>query len=216
MKKFILATAVLLVGTLVLTAEPGYRAINTSTPSHVEGLRRHREIVRVIDVITLNPAYISSFTPDGYDSATQADLLVEVRRLSAMVASLQKPTVAVVQTPTGPVAVPVTPIVQPGAVLPNPPAVQGVKPAPPGPTLSGLAVLNLKCASCHMAGRLLPEQRFTLLDAKGNLALLTDSQKKKLLVRTYSQTMPPPLNSAGIPAVTDAEFGSLVELMAGP
>ena len=79
----------------------------------------------------------------------------------------------------------------------------------------GLAVLTTKCAACHQAGKLGPDQRFTLLDAKGNLAQLTDKQKARVLVRTYMKTMPPLTNSQGIASVTDEEYGSLVEVLAG-
>ncbi len=73
--------------------------------------------------------------------------------------------------------------------------------------------MNAKCAICHQAGKLAPDQRFTLLDAKGNLATLTDKQKFRVLTKTYSQQMPPPLNLSGVPAITDSEFAAITDLL---
>jgi mono/diheme cytochrome c family protein len=228
MKTFAIALIVTLTGTLLFAANPycpggvcrviypnnsyqlassQYATPTTYSQPSYNREHHHRQVIRVVNIATvaqINPAYASSYNPDGYDSATQADMLAEIRRLSALVAA-QNRAVAVVPTPVGPVVVPVTPVtpVTPGPV--------GKVPATAGQT--GIQVLNAKCAACHQTGKLAPEQRFTLLDAKGNLATLTDKQKTRVLTKTYSGQMPPPLNSLSLPALTDPEYAALVELL---
>ncbi len=175
----------------------------------------HKPRQRVVEirsrVLQINPAYTSAYSPEGFDSTTQADILSELRRLG-----YRLDQVAALAQARGSVVVPAAPG-QPGAVVvPIPPSGSAlpVKPAPKVPAaVSGLSVLNASCAACHQAGKLDPDQRFTLLDAKGALAPLTDKQKLRVLSRAYSEEMPPPNNKFGIPPLTDPEFAALVELL---
>jgi mono/diheme cytochrome c family protein len=85
--------------------------------------------------------------------------------------------------------------------------------APPTPPLSGLAILNQKCAACHQDGKLEPNQRFILLDLKGQLSPLTPAQSLKVLTKTYLGQMPPPVNKFGIQPIGNEEYAALVQLL---
>lgn len=184
---------------------------------------RRRNVVRIIDVAQINPAYLSVYSPDGYDTATQAAILTEIKALTARLDQLnlalqksQAPPPAA--PPAGPPAVIVTPPATPGAppVVTPIPVTPAPQPRPSGTAPGGsigLAVFAAKCAACHQAGKLLPDQKFTLLDAKGALVTLTDAQKLRVIQKTYSAQMPPPNNVHGIPGLTDSEFAAVVELM---
>lgn len=205
MKTFILSFVILLVGTLILTADPICRVVRPSGTSYaapVQAVKAHRQIVQVVQVAQINPAYTSAYAPDGYDSATQADLLAEVKRLSALVSAQNR------LATTPPSLTPTPPVTAPPATVPVPQT--------KGAGLTGLQVFATKCAACHQAGKLAPEQRFTLLDQKGSLSQLTAQQKLRVLTRVYSGTMPPPTNIYAIPAVTDAEYSAIVDILSGP
>lgn len=195
--------------------------LSTGVAPHDENTHhRHvRNVVRIIDVAAINPAYVSAYSPEGYDSTTQSDILGEIRRLGLRLDQLQQ----LVQqkrssTPTTPAPTTPPPLV-PNPAVPLPPA--PTMPGTPGSArvpvpdskLIGLAVLSAKCAACHQQGHLLPEQRFTLLDGKGNLVSLTDRQKVTLSNKTRLGTMPPPANTQGIPPLSDAEYAAVADLI---
>lgn len=174
-------------------------------------LNLDRTRVDIVRVLQINPAYASAYSPDGYDATTQADILNELRRQAGVQAQLYNQLMAQIATISrGQVLAPAPSV--PG--VPAPPVVVPVA-LPPGPpnTAIGLAVLNLKCAACHQAGKLATDQRFTLLDAKGQLVTLTDKQKLAVIRKTRTGQMPPPLNLLGIPTVTDAEFAAIADLV---
>ncbi len=140
-----------------------------------------------------------------------ARLEAQDKALAAMAAR-----VAAAPAPAAP-----APVMPPAADHPPP---MPMPPTPPGPASgrpmsgggqAGLALANAKCAQCHQAGKLAPDQRFTLLDAKGNLAQLTDRQKLKVMMKCYREEMPPPKNIYGVTALTDAEYAALVDLLSG-
>ncbi len=171
----------------------------------------HRRInVDIVQVAQINPAYSSVYSPEGYDSVTQADILAQLKQLSLrndqiaamLFAAARSGVPAAPGTPVAP-AVPAVPATAPAAV----------RPQTQGGGVIGLAVLNAKCAVCHQAGKLAPDQRFTLLDLKGNLVTLTDKQRFRVSQRTYAQSMPPPLNVHGIPPITDAEYAAIMDLL---
>ncbi len=175
--------------------------------------------VEIVNVAQINPAYTSTYSPEGYDAVTQADILGEIRRLNVRIDQLQAlARLAPATGPSAPVVIPgattpggvVPPIIVPGkeAVVPRMPPASG-----PHNGAVGLSVMVAKCAACHQAGKLLPDQRFTLLDVKGNLVALTDKQKLNILKKTYTGMMPPPNNIHGIPPLTDAEFAAIAELV---
>ncbi len=189
--------------------------------------RRRVRVDIVNDVLQINPAYSSAYAPDAYDGATQAELLTQIKALQLQIQALSlvsKPqpvvTPPVVVIPTAPdgKAAP------PPYILPTPPV--GTAPAPPvvvppakignGPK-PGLGVLMTKCAACHQAGHLSPGQQFTMLDEKGQLTkeALASPARLLMLSKTYQGSMPPPNNIYGIAAVTDQEYGSLVDLLGG-
>ncbi len=199
-----------------------YPSQNAGDTQHVH----HRHINRVdivrSEVLQINPGYFSQYSEGNYDSTTQGDILAELKRLGLRSDQIAAMLFAAARTgvPTAPVnpAAPAT-YPAPGAA---PAVVPGAAPVPPQPTIRpqstgggaiGLAVMVAKCAVCHQAGKLAPDQRFTLLDAKGQLATLTPAQKFKVLTKTYSGQMPPPTNVHGVPAVTDAEFAALMDLL---
>lgn len=225
MKRFLPLVLVATAALLLALAPAGagqYRTIHVTSgyqqPTYHQP--HHRRIVNVVEIATvaaINPAYTSAYQPDGYDSATQADILAKLQLLSTRLDAQDRAVLAALRTKAavpGTLPVVVIPPVTPGAtpvVVPLPVAAPA-KVLPTG--AAGLAVLRTKCASCHQPP-LAPEQRFTLLDPKGNLVTLTPAQKLKVLTRTYTQTMPPPTNLAGIAPVADAEFAALVELLNG-
>jgi len=171
----------------------------------------HREIVRLIDVAQINPAYTSSYSPDGYDAATQQAIKAQIGLLSQQIDTLTQRLSKPIP-PTMPPATAPTPAPQPGAKAPTP-APHEIVPPGVNPSAIGLAVLNAKCAICHQDGKLPPDQKFTLLDVKGALVPLTDKQRLRVILKTYSGQMPPPNNTKGIPAVTDAEFAAIAALL---
>lgn len=193
-----LYAAILFLAIASLAAAAPYRTINCQPAQGAASTgtvhQRALNVVRIATVAQINPAYTSAYAPDGYDSATQADLLAEVRRLTARLDAQARAGVA-------PPA--------PAANIP-PPAPKGVT---QGGGVIGLAVLTAKCAQCHQTGKLAPDQRFALLDAKGNLATLTDRQKLRVLLKAYSGQMPPPMNVYGVTPLTDAEYAAIVDLV---
>lgn len=201
----------------------------TYVPQVQESPQHHRRRlvqVELIQVAAISPAYTSAYSPDGYDSATQAGILTELRRLGIANDVQMKILQVLAQRPVYvPVAVvPGSPIMPPAsepkvdgkveAVKP-PSALLPLEPKVPGPPAGGLAVMNAKCAACHQAGKLAADQRFTLLDMKGELAPLTAAQKLKVLLKTYSAQMPPPNNIHGITPLTDADFAKIVDAVQG-
>ncbi len=179
------------------------------------------------DVLQINPAYTSAYSPDTYDSSTQVELVAEVRRLRSL---LDAQAIAAAVLARGGVVPPSQPITQPQPAMPyvqpvpqvgQPPSAgpaerPGVQPPVPKALTGGtpgLTILNAKCAACHQVGHIAPDQRFTMLDAKGQLSPLNDKQKLRILLKVYSGQMPPPNNIQGIQPVTDAEYASLVDLL---
>lgn len=189
------------------------------TSYHQPEVQHRKRIVQIVSVAQINPAYTSAYSPDGYDSATQADILNELRRLgyrldqvAAIAAKAAAQQVPATVPPTAPPVVP--PVSVPAPVPAAPVGPMGV--LPKGGQVGGavgIAVLTAKCAACHQQGKLAPDQRFVLLDVKGNLAPLTDKQKLRVVTKTYSGQMPPPMNIHGIPALTDSEFAGIVDLI---
>jgi len=170
-----------------------------------------RRVVRVdiIQVAQINPAYLSQYNPEGYDGALQSDILAELRRLGLKVEAQGQMIAFLLKQGQGQ-APPQHP------VEPAPPVMPPALDPPPKKVgaggVSGLGVLTQHCSACHQAGKLSTDQRFTLLDLKGNVATLTAAQKLKVLTKVYSGQMPPPLNGKGIPAVNDQEYAAIVEL----
>ncbi len=181
---------------------------------------RHRDVVRIVSVAQINPAYLSSYSPDSYDSVTQAQVLQEIQALTARIDQLQlflkNPGAGLGPNVVAPVVVvlPIKPgdppvVVQPTPIAPTkPPPVQPV----PGP-VAALQIIQTHCAACHQAGKLLPDQKFTLLDEKGVLVTLTAQQKLRLIQKTRTSQMPPPSNTYGIAPLTDLEFSAVADLM---
>jgi mono/diheme cytochrome c family protein len=182
-----------------------------------------RRIVRVhvVEVAQINPAYTSAYSPDSYDTATQAQLLLQIQALTR---ALQQ-QIANQQAPAAPVAPVQSPfLIVPGSkpgdqptVLVTPQAPAVVVPPPPAtvPTaVAGLLVLNTHCAVCHTLGKLAPNVPFGIVDAKGIInPALTADQKRLILIRSYKRTMPPVGNKVGMLPVTDADYASEVELL---
>jgi hypothetical protein len=166
---------------------------------HQDQTYRRVNAVRIVEVLAINPAYTSAYVPDGYEPAAQQEILARIAALSQQLAILQ----AVGQRGTGPEPI------RPPASLPGSQP-KGIPPGTPGGL--GLTVLRTKCAACHQQGMALPDQRFVLLDTKGALVTLTPTQKVRVLVKTYSQQMPPPLNTQQIAPLTDGEYAALVDL----
>ena len=190
---------------IVVHAQPPCRVIQ-SVPTHYEtpthDARTHRNIVRVdvVEVAQINPAYTSAYSPDGYDSATQAELLVEIRRMAAELRSLKAqltaPAKAAAPAATGEEKIP---------------APKSVGLTGDGPAV-GLSVLTAKCAACHSPGG---KGKLAILDMKGNLATLNAAQKFNVLTRVYAGEMPPPINTQGIAAVTDSEYAAIMSALRG-
>ena len=175
----------------------------TANGSYTQPAVYHRRLqANIVSVAQINPAYVSAYSPDGYDSATQADILNELRRLGFrldQIAAIGKAATAAqakVDVGPGPVVVPAVPM-------------DKGKDA----STTGLAVITAKCAVCHQAGKLAADQRFTLIDMKGNIVPLTDKQKVTLIKKTYRQQMPPPINSFNIPPLTDSEYAAIMDLI---
>ncbi len=204
--------ALIVIGVLVAwqpTPAGSYRVIH---PVQYRQLERHRQIVRIVDVAQINPAYTSAYSPESYDGTAQAALLERIDRLTAVVLALQKThaTAPVVIAPgvlpgTAPIVIipPTTPALTPAA----PPK------AAPKPGENGLVVLNTHCAVCHQAGKAKPDQKFIMLDGAGKLAVLSDLQKRRMLTRAYTKSMPPPLNDQNATALDDGEYALLVDLL---
>ncbi len=176
-------------------------------------VRRIRTVVDVIQVLQINPSYVSAYSPSNYDSVTQAELLNELRRLGLRVDQMA----GQVQVLTNRPVPPVPPVLPPSTGTPPAPLLPPVDAPPkkpdapePGPSPTdygvGLAVMNVSCAKCHMAGSLKPTgQTFALLDAKGNLNTLTDTQKLRIIERVLDKEMPPPGNTVGAAPLTLVE-----------
>jgi mono/diheme cytochrome c family protein len=207
LKAFLWAAIAALVSAvgIAIGDEPRCRHRNIAPELRDGRTYRHRDVVRIIDVVRIDPAYVSAYGPENYDASTQQDILAQIRTLSARLDQL---TAVAAAAKTGTPAV-VTPSV-PGA----PPVVVVPPTRPPGGgKAAGLAIFNAKCASCHQQGKLLDTQKFTLLTTKGDLASLTDKQKLNVLQKTFHGEMPPPQNSAGILPLTDPEFGTIADLL---
>ncbi len=193
---------------------------NVRTRQTYNNHQTYRQIARLVDIVRIDPAYTSAYDPRGYDSATQDQLLAELHKIGARLdanaaerIAREAAQVALLQQLAIKQGLPGVP--QPPAAVAPPPAVKPpaeavVKPPPAAP-LSGLTVLVTHCAACHQDGKLLPNQRFILLDNKGQLSPLTDRQKLAVLAKVYSGQMPPPQNTAGATPVTDPEFAAIVE-----
>jgi mono/diheme cytochrome c family protein len=177
------------------------------TPVRITNHRpfRHREVVQVITVAQINPAYTSAYSPEAYDPNTQAALLQQIATLQAQVQLLaaagkaQPAIVPIVVAAPGPLAAPGLPA--------------ALAPATPAAPINGLALITAKCASCHKADTKLPSQSFVILDAAGKLAALTPQQKLKMLGKVYRQEMPPPVNTFGVTPLSDAEFAAFLEYL---
>ncbi len=231
--KTLAATAMLAV---LLAIQPGPADPPTyhrnDTYRQVRDHRQNRQIVRLVDVVQINPAYTSAYNPEAYDATTQTQLLAELHKVSARLdanaaervaregataALLQR--LAAWQGVPGVPNPPATPTTPPAySTIPQPKPEPGtIKPevkAPPTAPLSGLAVLNAKCAACHKDGNLEPNQRFILLNTKGELNPLTPAQNLKVLTKTYLGQMPPPVNKFGLAPVTNEEYAAIVQLLA--
>ena len=182
-------------------------------PVVVEQVRDHRvrRVVRAVVIETvaqINPAYLSVYSPEGYDSATQSQILQELQKIAARLDTQDRQSLASILSKLAE---------RPQYQQPMPRAEEILVPSQPGKPglikINGLMVLQQKCSACHQAGRLSPNQRFTLLDGKGNLALLTPAQKFQILRKTYLREMPPEINTHGIDAITDPQYASIVELL---
>lgn len=187
--------------------QPGQTHVDPYVPpvrAHYSGDRRIQTRI-VSDALQINPGYSSFYAPDGYDGATQQDILAELRRQGFRLDQLA----TLVQTkPAVPGTAPAAPII----VVPVPvPKTAG----PPPSAAVGLAVLNDKCAKCHQEGKLATDQRFTLLDAKGTLVSLTDRQKFTVLGKVFSDEMPKQPNSFGIPLLQDQDKLAVLALIRG-
>ncbi len=204
---------------VLLAVQPGpagsYRVIH---PVQYRSHDNHRRIVDRVeirnDVLQINPAYVSAYDPGGYDGTAQAVLLERIDRLTAVVLALQKThaTAPIVIAPSvlpGTAPIVIVPPTTPGT---TPVVVQPPK-AAPKPGENGLQVLNAHCAACHQAGKAKPDQKFIMLDAAGKLAVLSDLQKRRMLTRAYTKSMPPPLNDQNATALDDAEYALLVDLL---
>lgn len=197
-----------------------FHPVNTfhdSTGYHQPSVN-HRQIVRLIDVAQINPAYSSAYTPQGSDAAAQAAIQQQLSQLTQQLTTL---TALVNRQAAAHTAAPPPKQAAPTEGAPAPAQSQApAAPTPPplalkdaGSATIGLAVLSAKCAACHQTGKLAPDQKFTLLDIKGQLVPLTDKQKLRVTMKTYSGQMPPPKNSLGIPAVTDTEFAAIMAML---
>ncbi len=201
----------------------GYQQSYNTNGYATNGYRQRVRFVSIASVAQINPAYVSSYSPDTYDSSTQVELVAEVRRLRALLdaqaiaaavlarggTTLPPAQSAVVPQPLMPYVPPVAAAQPPAA---GPPATQPPVPKALTGGAAGLAVLMAKCSACHQAGHLTPDQRFTLLDQKGQLSPLNDKQKLGVLMRVYKGMMPPPSNIQGITPVTDAEYAQIADL----
>lgn len=161
-----------------------------------------KEIVQLIEVAQINPAYSSALTVWQFDGRTQAEEVSELRRLAGKVDQLATRVEQLTTRPANPPAPSMPPAPVPVPVPPMPHADDPPMPDGPG---TGLAVLNARCILCHQAGHLSPETRFTLLDAKGNLLELSDAQRLEVIQRIYASEMPPPRNKLGVPKLTAQE-----------
>ncbi len=197
----------------------GYQQSYNQNGYATNGYRQRVRFVSIASVAQINPAYVSSYSPDTYDSSTQVELVAEVRRLRALL-DAQAIAAAVLARggttlpPQQPAVVPqpLMPYVPPVAQAGQPPAVQPPVPKALTGGAPGLAVLMAKCAACHQAGHIAPDQRFTMLDAKGQLAPLSVKQQLEMVKRVYRGTMPPPNNIQAITPVTDAEYAAIIDL----
>lgn len=187
----------------------GYTQPSYTEPSFQhEHVSRRRLRVDIVQVAQINPAYSSAYSPDGYDSSTQTEILAELRRLGVRLETQERIAQALRQNPQAQ---------QPAAVMPKAaeqiPAPIPVGKAGGGGAAAGLAVMASHCAVCHQAGKTAPDQRFTLLDMKGSLAPLTAAQKLKVVQKAYAGQMPPPLNTQGMQPLTDADFAALMDAL---
>jgi hypothetical protein len=210
---------------LVLMSSPA----EAQYPTQYQQYQTHqptRQIVRVhvIDVGQINPAYTSAYTPDSYDTVTQAQLLLQIQALTrAIQQQIANQQALPPPPPQAPAQSPflIVPGAKPGdqpTVLVTPQA--PVAPHPPQPpatiptAVAGLLVLNTHCAVCHTLGKLAPSVPFGIVNAKGTLnPALTADQKRLMLIRSYKRTMPPVKNLVGMLPVTDADYASMVELL---
>lgn len=187
----------------------GYTQPSYTEPEfHHEHVTRRRLRVDIVQVAQINPAYSSAYSPDGYDSSTQTEILAELRRLGVRLETQERIAQAMrqgqqTQQPSQ---------VMPKASEPIPAPLPAAK-AGGGGTAAGLAVMASHCAICHQAGKTAPDQRFTLLDMKGSLAPLTAAQKLKVVQKAYAGQMPPPLNTQGMQPLTDADFAALMDAL---
>ncbi len=224
---YILFLAALLVCLLVTSTpaaprsrhvQPGQTHVDPYVPTVRSHYSNDRSIqARIVsDVLQINPGYSSFFAPEGYDAQTQADILNELRRqgfrLDQLATLVQTTKAAVVPGPSGTPAAIIVP------VAPAQPATTPRTPAPASNAAIGLAVMNAKCSQCHQEGKLKPEQRFTLLTAKGDMVGLTDRQKMLVLSRVFSDEMPPQdpkINTFGIPPLQDQDKAGILALIRG-
>ncbi len=198
----------------------GYQQSYNTNGYATNGYRQRVRFVNIASVAQINPAYVSSYSPDTYDSSTQVELVAEVRRLRALLdaqaiaaAVLARGGTTLPPQQQAVVPQPLMPYVPPVAQAGQPPAVQPPVPKALTGGAPGLAVLMAKCAACHQVGHIAPDQRFTMLDGKGQLSPLNDKQKLRILLKVYSGQMPPPANIQGIAPVTDAEYAMLVDAL---
>ncbi len=109
-----------------------YRTVN-ATPHYQPGndyhepTHRRRVIVDIATVAQINPAYLSAYNPDGYDAATQADILAALRQLNTRLDAQDKANLAALISKASAPAV-LSPPVAPPVATPTPPA------TPPGAT----------------------------------------------------------------------------------
>ncbi len=229
-RRWLVVAVIFAVGVLMacVPARGGDYNVRTRTYSSRDyNHQQHRQIVRLVDVVQINPAYTSAYNPEAYDSATQTQLLAELHKIGARLdanaaerVAREGAQAALLQRLAAWQGVPGVP--NPPAVPTPPPAYSTLpqpQPAQPGPLtrpaapLSGLTVLNLKCAACHQDGKLLPNQKFILLDKAGQLQPLTPTQRLNVLGRTYEKTMPPPVNQYNISPIEDAEYAAILQVL---
>ncbi len=195
----------------VLVRDQHGRIIVQESPTIEAVHRPFRRIIRQVDLINvaqINPAYASAYSPYVDENATSVQVLAQLKALHGRLDLHQRSLEALLaRQGVAPIVIPAQPIVigsQPEAI---------VTPRVATDHLSGIAVLTAKCAACHQEGRMKPEQRFMILRADGKLAPLTAEQQKKMLTRTYNQSMPPAVNLFGITPLVDQEYAALIDLL---
>jgi hypothetical protein len=136
MKAFAITSLLLLCAALGAADYPCRTIISTtptySTTTHDttrSGVRR-RDSRLVTDVLQINPAYTSAYSPDSYDAAAQAQL---TQQLSALQLQIQQLSARLAATPppaTAPPVIVVAPALAGPAPIPGPATAPGPQSAP--------------------------------------------------------------------------------------